>query len=179
MRPATRTWIRPAGAAQPAGHHRRRLAAVPVRWLDPGNPRSTPAHGTRTAGCPGMAPRLGSVRSASDNYTLGRVGCQSARGLAVTKRAVAAGTWRPRQRVPNEAPRQDYDAFALNGMSSAELIFTIVDNLLCRATGGLVVVEQQHLVQVFRVACLTADTANRRSLPDERLPQRKGCGRLW
>jgi hypothetical protein len=47
--------------------------------------------------------------------------------------------------VPNEVPRQDYDAFALNGMSSAELIFTIVDSLFYRATGGLVVVEQQHL----------------------------------
>ncbi len=29
-------------------------------------------------------------------------------------------------RVPNEVPRQDYDAPALDGMSSAELIFTIV-----------------------------------------------------
>jgi len=52
----------------------------------------------------------------------------SARGLAVTKRAVAAATWRPRQRVPNEVPRQDYDALALDGMSSAELIFTIVSS---------------------------------------------------
>jgi hypothetical protein len=62
------------------------------------------------------------VRSASDNHTLGRAGLRTRCDQACRKgRHMAAPT-----RVPNDVPWQDYDLPALDGMLSAELIFTIV-----------------------------------------------------
>ena len=74
---------------------------------------------TRRAAAPACATP---ARSASDNHTLGRAGLRTRCDQACRKgRHIAAPT-----RVPNEVPWQDYDLPALDGMLSAELIFTIV-----------------------------------------------------